>query len=140
MALEPDYGEAINLVGPDRRMRADMSGPMVTGVRALLMRVLARLFTFVGSIFYALDVGCRVPVHHLENITDDDDFAQIAGEYGAEAEREQGVLSASCIIARDTTDQRRVRVSVTVNLTSRTAGLNLIVSPGQAALVLFSGA
>jgi hypothetical protein len=139
MATEPDYGEAINLVGPDRRLRADMSGPMVTGVRAVLMRVLARLCTTIGSLFYALDVGCRVSVIDLSNITSDDDFGQIAGEYGAEAEREQGVLSAACVITRDTTDPRKVRVSVTVNLTSRTAGLNLIVSPGQAALVLFSG-
>lgn len=139
MATEPDYGEAINLVGPDRRMHADMSGPMVTVFRAVLMRVLARLFTLAGSLFYALDVGCRVPVHHLENITDDTDFAQIAAEYGAEAEREQGVVAASAVVTRDSIDPRRVRVSVTCDLTTRTVGLNLIVTPGQAALVLFSG-
>ena len=136
---EPDYGEAISLVSSDRTLRADMSGPMVTGVRAVLMRVLARICTAVGSLFYALDVGCRVPLFDLLNSTSDDEFGQIAGEYGSEAEREQGVISAACIITRDTVDPRRVRVSLTVNLTSRTAGLNLIVSPGQAALVLYSG-
>jgi hypothetical protein len=139
MPTEPDYGEAINLVTPDGRLRADMSGPMVTGVRALLMRVLARICSRTGSLFYSLSTGVRVPLYDLLNLTADNELQQIAGKYGAEAEREQGVLSAACIIVRDAIDPKRIRVSLTVNLTSRTAGLNLIVSPGQAALVLYSG-
>lgn len=138
MATEPDYGEAINLVGPDGRLRADMSGPMVTGIRALLMRVLARCFTREGSLFYAFDVGENA--EDLINTTEQDaEFSARSANFAAEAEREQGVLAARCTIRRDTVDPRRVRMSLELDINSRTVGLNLIVSPGEAARVLFSG-
>jgi hypothetical protein len=138
IVTEPDYGEAINLVATDGTLRADMSGPMVTRVRALLMRVLARLFTPPGALFYAFDVGENV--YDLINTTEsDDEFSSKASAYAAEAEREQGVLSARCLVRRDTVDRRKVRVSLTLDIAGRTVGLNLIVSPGEAARVLFSG-
>lgn len=138
MATEPDYGEAINLVAPDGTLRADMSGPMVTGIKALLMRVIFRLFCPPGALFYAFDVGENI--YDLVNTTEGDErFSALASAYASEAEREQGVLAARCIIRRDATDPRKVRVSLTLDILGRTVGLNLIVSPGEAARVLFSG-
>lgn len=135
---EPDYGDAINLVAPDGSLFADMSGPMVTGAKAVMMRVLARITTRSGSLFFATDVGENVL--DLENTTlGDESFASFAAALAGEAEREQGVLSAQCTIKRDTIDARRVRVSLPMTINGRTVGLNLIVGPGDAAKVLFSG-
>lgn len=140
LAAEPDYGEAVNLVAPDGTYRANMSGPQVTGVRALLMRVLARVTTSRGFLFYALDTGENVL--ELENSTESNAaLSAHAGAYATEAEREQGVLQAVCTIRRDAITPSKVRISLAMTVVGpRVVGLSLIASPGEAAKVLFSGA
>lgn len=126
----PDYGEAINLVSPDGELVADMSGPMVTGMRAVVMRVLARLTMSRGTLFYASSVGENLL--DLENATNDDtNFSARASRIAAEAERELGVSFARCRITRSAAEPTRVVVSLQLGIRSRTIGLNLFIVPGQ---------
>lgn len=136
---EPDYGEAISIVSRDGRLVADMSGPMVKGVLALIMRVIHRLTMVPGSLFYASDTGENVL--DLENSTEGDEFfSGHAARYAGEAEREQGVLAARCDVRRSATDPRRVIVSVQIDIARQTTGFTLIVSPAEAARVIIAGA
>lgn len=136
MATDVDYGEAINLVAPDGRLSADMTGPMVTGVRAVIMRVIARLTMRRGSLFYASSVG--VNVLDLENATNDDSgFSSLASRVAAEAEREKlGVLSARCRITRPASDPSTVAVVLGLNISGRTVGVNLFIVPGQTTVAI----
>jgi hypothetical protein len=135
-ANEVDYGEAINLVRADGVLSADMSGPMVTGIRAVIMRVIARLTMRRGSLFYALSVGENVL--DLENATNNDnDFSSLASRVAAEAEREKlGVLSARCRITRPASDPSTVAVVLSLNISSRTVGVNLFIVPGQTTVTI----
>lgn len=134
--VDVDYGEAINIVSADGRLRADMSGPMVTGSRAVVMRVLHRVTMSPGALFYAVNVGKNLL--DLVNATDID-LPSYEAEATAEALREQGVSAARCKITRSTADQRTVFVSMALDISGSSVGFNLIVSPGQAAKVLFVG-
>ncbi len=131
-----DYGEAINLVRADGTLSADMSGPMVTGIRAVIMRVIARLTMRRGSLFYALSVGENVL--DLENATsNDNDFSSLASRVAAEAEREKlGVLSARCRITRPASDPSTVAVVLGLNISGRTIGVNLFIVPGQTTVAI----
>lgn len=133
---EIDYGEAINLVRADGVLSADMSGPMVTGIRAVVMRVIARLTMRRGSLFYALSVGENVL--DLENATNNDsDFSSLASRVSAEAEREKlGVLSARCRITRPASDPSTVAVVLSLNISNRTVGVNLFIVPGQTTVAI----
>lgn len=135
-ASEIDYGEAINLVRADGVLSADMSGPMVTGIRAVVMRVIARLTMRRGSLFYALSVGENVL--DLENATNNDsDFSSLASRVSAEAEREKlGVLSARCRITRPASDPSTVAVVLSLNISNRTVGVNLFIVPGQTTVAI----
>ncbi len=135
-ANDVDYGEAINLVRADGKLSADMSGPMVTGIRAVIMRVIARLTMRRGSLFYALSVGENVL--DLENATsNDNDFSSLASRVAAEAEREKlGVLSARCRITRPASDPSTVAVVVSLNISGRTVGVNLFIVPGQTTVAI----
>lgn len=133
---EIDYGEAINLVRADGVLSADMSGPMVTGIRAVVMRVIARLTMRRGSLFYAMSVGENVL--DLENATNNDsDFSSLASRVAAEAEREKlGVLSARCRITRPASDPSVVAVVLSLSISSRTVGVNLFIVPGQTTVTI----
>ena len=133
---EIDYGEAINLVRADGVLSADMSGPMVTGIRAVVMRVIARLTMRRGSLFYALSVGENVL--DLENATNNDsDFSSLASRVSAEAEREKlGVLSARCRITRPASDPSTVAVVLSLSISNRTVGVNLFIVPGQTTVAI----
>ena len=135
-ANDVDYGEAVNLVRADGTLSADMSGPMVTGIRAVIMRVIARLTMRRGSLFYALSVGENVL--DLENATNNDnDFSSLASRVAAEAEREKlGVLSARCRITRPVSDPSAVAVGVGLNISGRTSGVNLFIVPGQTTVAI----
>lgn len=135
-ASEIDYGEAINLVRADGVLSADMSGPMVTGVRAVVMRVIARLTMRRDSLFYALSVGENVL--DLENATNNDsDFSSLASRVAAEAEREKlGVLSARCRITRPASDPSTVAVVLSLSISNRTVGVNLFIVPGQTTVTI----
>ncbi len=135
-ANDVDYGEAINLVRADGTLSADMSGPMVTGIRAVIMRVIARLTMRRGSLFYALSVGENVL--DLENATNNDnDFSSLASRVAAEAEREKfGVLSARCRITRPASDPSTVAVVLGLNISGRTIGVNLFIVPGQTTVAI----
>lgn len=128
---EVDYGEAINLVRADGTLSADMSGPMVTGIRAVVMRVIARLTMNRGALFYASSVGENIL--NLGNATNNDnDFSSLASRVAAEAEREKlGVLSARCRITRPASDPSTVAVVLGLNISGRTVGVNLFIVPGQ---------
>jgi hypothetical protein len=138
MAIEagPDYGEAINLVSPDGSLVADMSGPMVTGMRAVVMRVIARLTMPRGALFYASSVGENLL--DLENATNDDtNFSARASRVAAEAEREKpGVSFARCRITRSASDTQKIVVSLQLNISSRTVGVNLFIVPGQTTVAI----
>lgn len=133
---EIDYGEAINLVRADGVLSADMSGPMVTGIRAVVMRVIARLTMRRGSLFYATSVGENIL--DLENATNNDsDFSSLASRVAAEAEREKlGVLSARCRITRPASDPSAVAVVLSLNISSRTVSVNLFIVPGQTTVTI----
>lgn len=135
-ANEIDYGEAINLVRADGVLSADMSGPMVTGIRAVVMRVITRLTMRRGSLFYAMSVGENVL--DLENATNNDsDFSSLASRVSAEAEREKlGVLSARCRITRPASDPSTVAVVLSLNISNRTVGVNLFIVPGQTTVAI----
>jgi hypothetical protein len=131
----PDYGEAINLVSPDGELVVDMSGPMVTGIRAVAMRVIGRLTMARETLFYALSVGENVL--ELENATNDDtNFAARASRIAAEAERELGVSFARCRITRSAVESTRVVVSLQLGISSRTVGLNIFIVPGQTTVAI----
>lgn len=136
MATEPDYGEAINLVASDGTLRADMTGPMVTGILALVMRVLARLTMRRGTLFYAVSVGENIL--DLENSTSNgSDFGALASRVTSEAEREKpGVSFARCRITRSTTNQSMVLVALQLGISSRTVGVNLFIVPGQTTVAI----
>lgn len=126
----PDYGEAINLIAPNGTISADIMGPMVTGMRAVVMRVLGRLTMARGVLFYASSVGENIL--DLENATNDDtNFSAQASRVASEAERELGVSFARCRIARSASDPHKVVVSLQLGIRSRTVGLNLFIVPGQ---------
>lgn len=133
---EVDYGEAINLVRADSTLSADMSGPMVTGIRAVVMRVIARLTMNRGALFYASSVGENIL--DLENATNNDnDFSSLASRVAAEAEREKlGVLSARCRITRPASDPSTVAVVLGLNISGRTVGVNLFIVPGQTTVTI----
>lgn len=133
---EVDYGEAVNLVRADGTLSADMSGPMVTGIRAVAMRVIARLTMNRGALFYASSVGENVL--NLENATNNDsDFSSLASRVAAEAEREKlGVLSARCRITRPASDPSTVAVILGLNISGRTVGVNLFIVPGQTTVAI----
>ena len=135
-ANDVDYGEAINLVRADGTLSADISGPMVTGIRAVIMRVIARLTMRRGSLFYALSVGENVL--DLENATNNDnDFSSLASRVAAEDEREKlGVLSARCRITRPASDPSTVAVVLGLNISGRTIGVNLFIVPGQTTVAI----
>lgn len=124
-----DYGEAINLIASDGTIAADMTGAMVTGMRAVVMRVLGRLIMARGTLFYASSVGENVL--DLENATDDTNFSARASRIAAEAERELGVASARCRITRSTVEPQKVTVALQLAIGSSTVGLNLFIVPGQ---------
>ena len=132
----PDYGEAINLVSPDGSLVADMSGPMVTSIRAVVMRVLARLTMSRGTLFYASSVGENVL--GLENATNDDtNFSARASRIAAEAEREKpGVSFARCRITRSASDAQKIIVALQLGISSRTVGVNLFIVPGQTTVAI----
>ncbi len=132
----PDYGEAINLVSTDGELVADMSGPMVTGIRAVVMRVIARLTMSRGTLFYASSVGENVL--DLENATNDDtNFSARASRIAAEAEREKpGVSFARCRITRSASDAQKTIVSLQLGISSRTVGVNLFIVPGQTTVAI----
>lgn len=126
----PDYGEAINLVSPDGELVADMSGPMVTGMRAVVMRVIGRLTMARETLFYALSVGENVL--DMENATNDDtNFSARASRIAAESERELGVSFARCRITRSAADTHKIIVALQLGISSRTVGVNLFIVPGQ---------
>jgi len=133
---EVDYGEAINLVRADGTLSADMSGPMVTGIRAVVMRVIARLTMNRGALFYASSVGENIL--NLENATNNDnDFSSLASRVAAEAEREKlGVLSARCRITRPASNPSTVAVVLGLNISGRTVGVNLFIVPGQTTVAI----
>jgi len=133
---EVDYGEAINLVRADGTLSADMSGPMVTGIRAAVMRVIARLTMNRGALFYASSVGENIL--DLENATNNDnDFSSLASRVAAEAEREKlGVLSARCRITRPASNPSTVAVVLGLNISGRTVGVNLFIVPGQTTVAI----
>jgi hypothetical protein len=135
-AAEIDYGEAINLVAPDGRLSADMSGPMVTGIRAVVMRVIGRLTMRTGTLFYASSVGENVL--DLENSTEGDEgFSSRASRIAAEAEREKlGVVSARCRITRPASSPSTVAVVLALNISGRTVGVNLFIVPGQTTVAI----
>ena len=135
-ANEVDYGEAINLVRADGTLSADMSGPMVTGIRAVVMRVIGRLTMSRGALFYASSVGENIL--DLENATNNDnDFSSLASRVAAEAEREKlGVLSARCRITRPASDPATVAVVLGLNISGRTVGVNLFIVPGQTTVTI----
>jgi hypothetical protein len=131
MAELIDYGEAINLVAPDGRLSADISGPMVTGIRAVVMRVIGRLTMRKGTLFFARSVGENVL--ELENSTEgDENFSARASRIAAEAEREKpGVVSARCRITRSISNPDTVLCALSLSISSRTVGVNLFIVPGQ---------
>jgi hypothetical protein len=135
-ANEVDYGEAVNLVRADGTLSADMSGPMATGIRAVVMRVIARLTMNRGALFYASSVGENIL--NLENATNNDnDFSSLASRVAAEAEREKlGVLSARCRITRPASDPSTVAVVLGLNISGRTVGVNLFIVPGQTTVAI----
>lgn len=135
-AADVDYGEAINLVSPEGLLVADISGPMVTGMRAVVMRVIARLTMVRGTLFYASSVGENVL--DLENATNDDsNFSARASRIAAEAEREKpGVSFARCRITRAASEPTRVIVSLQLGISSRTVGVNLFIIPGQTTVAI----
>jgi hypothetical protein len=131
----PDYGEAINLIAPDGTLVADMAGPMVTGMRAVVMRVLGRLTMRRGVLFYASSVGENIL--DLENATNDDtNFSAQASRIASEAERELGVSFARCRITRSAVVPTRVVVSLQLGISSRTIGVNLFIVPGQTTVAI----
>lgn len=136
MAADIDYGEAINLVTPDGRLSADISGPMVTGIRAVVMRVLGRLTMRKDTLFFARSVGENVL--ELENSTEGDEkFSARASRIAAEAEREKpGVVSARCRIARSVSNPDQVVVALSLSISSRTVGVNLFIVPGQTTVAI----
>lgn len=135
-----DYGEAINLVRANGTLSADMSGPMVTGIRAVVMRVIGRLTMRAGALFYASSVGQNVL--DLENSTSaDGTFSSLASRIAAEAERETlGVTSARCRITRPASDPLTVAVLLALSISGRTVGVNLFIVPGQTTTVTITGA
>lgn len=135
-ANEIDYGEAVNLVAPDGTLRADMTGPMVTGILAVVMRVIARLTMRRGTLFYAVSVGENIL--DLENSTSNgSDFGALASRVASEAEREKpGVSFARCRITRSTTNQSMVLVALQLGISGRTVGVNLFIVPGQTTVAI----
>ena len=113
----------------------DSSGREVSGALAVLRRVLYRWCTRRGTNKWAPDVGLEVPLLELEAATlAPDDVVFYQGSLEREAEDEDFVVSATAVLALDSSGRATISAGITL-VDGNTYSLAVAVSGADAALL-----